>query len=86
MLGKDQMDAASLERSYTLPFRLRTALILGAVLAWLVLVPLQLTLFLMMCLAGIGLLAAIAVEILYPPSEEELAQHIPLNLDERKRW
>ncbi|MCP5059984.1 MAG: hypothetical protein GY937_25050 [bacterium] len=80
------MSEASVRHSHILPFRLRTALILAAGLCWLVLVPLQLTLFLLMCLAGIGLLGAILIEIFYPPSEEELAQHTPLNLDERKRW
>ncbi|MAE94478.1 MAG: hypothetical protein CL910_07450 [Deltaproteobacteria bacterium] len=80
------MSEISVKRSYLLPFRMRTALIVGAALGWLVLVPLQLTLFILMCVAGIGLLGAIVIEIFYPPTEEELAQHTPLNLDERRRW
>ncbi len=80
------MGEASLERSHALPFRMKPALILGATFCWLLLVPLQLTLFLLMCVAGIGLLGAIVIEIVCPPSEEELAQHTPLNFNERRRW
>ncbi len=78
--------STSIGRPHFPAFRMRTALTLIAGLGWLLLVPFQVTLFLLMCLAGIGLLGAIVVESFDPPSEDDLAKHTSLNLDERRRW